>query len=73
MIITTHTGGIKIKIIVIGAHPDDYELGMAGAILKHVNNGDEVYGIVATNGAMLLDRKAKKMYVSKRLKKVLKH
>jgi LmbE family N-acetylglucosaminyl deacetylase len=60
MIITTHTGGIKIKIIVIGAHPDDYELGMAGAILKHVNNGDEVYGIVATNGAMLLDRKAKK-------------
>jgi LmbE family N-acetylglucosaminyl deacetylase len=39
-----------MKIIVIGAHPDDYEVGMGGTIHKHVSEGDEVYGIVVTDG-----------------------
>lgn len=42
-----------MKILVIGAHPDDYELGLAGTIMKHVENGDEVHGIVATKGDVI--------------------
>lgn len=45
--------GSKLKIIVIGAHPDDYELGMAGTIMKHVEQGDEVHAIIATKGEVI--------------------
>ncbi len=37
------------KVIIISAHPDDEVLGAGGAILKHVENGDEVYWLVTTN------------------------
>jgi len=46
-----------MKILVIGAHPDDYELGMAGTILSHVDKGDTVYAILATDGGVLEDGK----------------
>jgi len=39
-----------MKVLVIAAHPDDYELGMAGTILNHINKKDEVYAILATAG-----------------------
>jgi len=42
-----------MKILVIGAHPDDYELGMSGTIMKHVAEGHEVHGIIATNGDVI--------------------
>ena len=29
-----------MKIVCIGAHPDDIELGMGGTIANHVKNGD---------------------------------
>lgn len=38
--------------IFVGAHPDDIELGCAGAIQKHVESGDAVFAIVATDGAL---------------------
>ncbi|MBK6264516.1 PIG-L family deacetylase [Marivirga sp. S37H4] len=37
------------NVIVISAHPDDETLGAGGTILKHVNNGDKVSWLIATN------------------------
>ncbi len=37
-----------MNILAIGAHFDDIELGCAGALAKHVANGDNVYAYVAT-------------------------
>ncbi len=38
------------KVLALGAHPDDLEIGCGGALIKHVNFGDEVYLYVATKG-----------------------
>ena len=38
------------NVLFIGAHPDDVELGCGGAILKHLENEDNVYVIVVTDG-----------------------
>lgn len=37
------------KVIVISAHPDDETLGAGGALLKHKENGDEIYWLIVTN------------------------
>ena len=37
-----------MNILAIGAHFDDIELGCGGALAKHVKNGDNVIGFVAT-------------------------
>ncbi|UZH55525.1 PIG-L family deacetylase [Salinimicrobium tongyeongense] len=37
------------RIIIISAHPDDEVLGAGGSILKHIENGDEVYWLITTN------------------------
>jgi LmbE family N-acetylglucosaminyl deacetylase len=37
------------NVIVISAHPDDETLGAGGTILKHVDNGDNVYWVIVTN------------------------
>jgi LmbE family N-acetylglucosaminyl deacetylase len=39
-----------MKILAIGAHPDDIELGAGGTIAKHVISGDEVHFLVLTYG-----------------------
>ncbi len=39
-----------MKVLAIGAHPDDIELGCAGALLRHVEAGDEVTMLVMTPG-----------------------
>ena len=36
------------KIIVVAVHPDDETLMCGGALLKHKNNGDEIYWIIVT-------------------------
>jgi LmbE family N-acetylglucosaminyl deacetylase len=41
-----------MKVLAIGAHPDDIELGCAGALLRHVAAGDEVTMLVMTPGEM---------------------
>lgn len=38
-----------MNVLAIGAHFDDIELGCAGALAKHVKNGDSVYIYVATD------------------------
>ena len=37
-----------MKVLAIGAHFDDVELGCGGALARHAKNGDEVYVFVAT-------------------------
>lgn len=40
-----------MKVLAIGAHPDDLEYGCAGTLIKHVQRGDEVYMMIITDGA----------------------
>ncbi|CAN1499465.1 thiol_BshB1, bacillithiol biosynthesis deacetylase BshB1 [Burkholderiaceae bacterium] len=40
----------KKVVLVIVAHTDDETIGIGGAIAKHVESGDTVYGISMTNG-----------------------
>ena len=39
-----------MNILVVGSHPDDVELGCGGTIVKHLENGDDVFVLVMTNG-----------------------
>jgi LmbE family N-acetylglucosaminyl deacetylase len=39
-----------VNVLAIGSHPDDIELGCAGALLRHVARGDHVTMLVMTTG-----------------------
>jgi LmbE family N-acetylglucosaminyl deacetylase len=39
-----------MKVVCIGAHPDDVELGMAGTVARHASRGDDVHIIICTLG-----------------------
>jgi len=39
-----------VKILAVGAHPDDIELGCGGALLMHAARGDEITMLVMTSG-----------------------
>jgi len=39
-----------MKILAIGAHPDDIEIGCAGNLLKYANSGSDLYLMVMTAG-----------------------
>jgi LmbE family N-acetylglucosaminyl deacetylase len=41
-----------MRVLAIGAHPDDIELGCAGALLRHVAAGDQVTMLVMTPGEL---------------------
>jgi LmbE family N-acetylglucosaminyl deacetylase len=41
---------LRKKILCIGAHPDDLELGMGGTIAKHVDRNHEVHLAICTQG-----------------------
>ncbi len=41
-----------MNVLCIGAHPDDIEIGCAGAVLQHTKRGDNVYFAIATNGVL---------------------
>ena len=38
------------KVLAIGAHPDDIEIGCSGTLLKMADRGDEIYLYIATKG-----------------------
>jgi len=38
------------RILAVGAHPDDVEIGCGGTLLRHLGNGDEVHALVLTCG-----------------------
>ena len=38
-----------MNVVVIAAHPDDETLGVGGTMLKHIDQKDNVYWLIATN------------------------
>jgi N-acetylglucosamine malate deacetylase 1 len=38
-----------MKVLAIGAHFDDVELGCGGTLLRHAKNGDDIYIVVVTD------------------------
>lgn len=50
----------KFKILAVGAHPDDIELGCGGTLRKHILRGDEVIIIVASFGEKSGDKEKRK-------------
>jgi LmbE family N-acetylglucosaminyl deacetylase len=49
-----------MKILAIGAHPDDIEIGCAGNLLKYANAGHDLYMMVMTQGGRGGDRETRK-------------
>jgi LmbE family N-acetylglucosaminyl deacetylase len=41
-----------MKVVSIGAHPDDVELGMGGTLAKHARSGDKVHIVLCTLGGV---------------------
>ncbi|HEU4446343.1 MAG TPA: PIG-L deacetylase family protein [Nitrososphaeraceae archaeon] len=41
---------MRKKVLCVGAHPDDLELGMGGTIAKHVDRNHEVHLAICTQG-----------------------
>jgi len=41
-----------MKILAIGAHPDDIEVGCAGTLLKYSKQGHEIFLLIMTEGQM---------------------
>ena len=41
-----------MKVLVVGAHPDDPEVMCGGTVYLHKHRGDDVHFIVATNGGL---------------------
>ena len=42
----------KLKILALGAHPDDVELGAAGTLAKHIAQGDKCGIVDFTKGEL---------------------
>ena len=60
----------KMKILAVGAHPDDVELYMMGTLLKYIEQGHEVIVIIATDGDFELGNSNKELS-KKRLKEAI--
>jgi LmbE family N-acetylglucosaminyl deacetylase len=45
----------RANVLFIGAHPDDIELGCGGTLIKHVQNGDNIYVLIFTDGEQGMD------------------
>jgi LmbE family N-acetylglucosaminyl deacetylase len=64
-----------MKIVSVGSHPDDVEIGMGGTLAKHIDKGDDVQIILCTLGGVSGDpkqreeeaRKAARLLGAKRL------
>ena len=41
-----------MKIVSVGSHPDDVELGMGGTLAKHKDRGDDTFVILCTLGGV---------------------
>ena len=40
-----------MRVLAIGAHPDDLEYGCAGTLIKHAQRGDDVFMMIITDGS----------------------
>ena len=54
-----------MKIVSVGSHPDDVELGMGGALAKHKARGDSTHVILCTLGGVSGDPKEREEEASK--------
>ncbi|MDP2926055.1 MAG: PIG-L deacetylase family protein [Nanoarchaeota archaeon] len=54
-----------MNILIVGAHPDDYELGMAGTIKKHSSEGNNVFSIIMSNGEVIGNQKKRVLETKK--------
>jgi two-component system, NtrC family, response regulator HydG len=54
---------VSLKIVAIGAHPDDIEFGCFGTMDRHRRRGDELYEIILTNGELGGDPRTRKREV----------
>lgn len=50
----------KTKILAVGAHPDDIELGAGGTVARHAMDGDEVHFLILTYGEQSGDKQERK-------------
>lgn len=57
-----------MRVLAIGAHPDDIEIYCAGTIAKHINRGDECYFLVLTEGGKGGNKKVRKQEARKSAK-----
>jgi LmbE family N-acetylglucosaminyl deacetylase len=57
-----------MKILAIGAHPDDIEIGCSGTLAKYAQKGHDIYLLVMTEGHMGGDRAARKKEQTKSAK-----
>lgn len=55
----------RMKIVSIGSHPDDVEIGMGGTLAKHIDNGDDVQIILCTLGGVSGDPKQREQEARK--------
>lgn len=46
------SGPLAGPVLLVGAHPDDIELGAAGTALRLADEGQKVYGLVVTQGEL---------------------
>jgi LmbE family N-acetylglucosaminyl deacetylase len=60
-----------MKVLAVGAHPDDIELGAGGTIARHVKTGDEIHFLVLTSGEQS-ETKIKREREAKRSARILK-
>lgn len=49
-----------MKILAVGAHPDDIELGVGGTVARHTKEGDEAYFLILTCGEKSGDKETRK-------------
>lgn len=58
----------KEKVLFVGSHPDDIELGCGGTLLKHIDKGDDIFIILLSKGERgLVGSSEKRAEVSKRI------
>jgi len=50
----------KLRILAIGAHPDDIEIGCGGTLAKYAHLGHDVYLFISTDGAAGGDSKIRR-------------
>ena len=56
-----------MKVLALGAHPDDIEIFMYGTLLSCKKRGDEIFLAIATDGAEGGIQKGKKLALKRKL------
>lgn len=57
-----------MKVLIVSVHPDDETLGCGGTILKHKDNGDEIYWLIMTRPEEMIG--FSKKFINKRKEEI---